>query len=532
MMKRILCILFGTATVLGVFGKGVDMVKRLAASDGVIVRKNIVLSGIVVSDCTSANMATNPNIAYNVVDVTASLRTAYMVDENGCNGICLEFDNFYDNRLRRNTAIELSLKGCTLYRFDSPTRYVVKGVTSDKISVKNEKAAPPQRIMRYSDLTDDDIYTYVTISDVEFVEKHGSLLNIYEQFSIASAINRSCAPNGYMDGWATLLKDGEGREVYMFINSLCPWRRDGSGVPQGKGSVSGVIVPGEMIRYGGHIAGYAIRPIDKSDIAFVADSESQYRTIVEWNWDDNVEGAVDYEKHGRLPGETDSHIMGDRVRADVGNGWLWSDVLAYLRTDADYNALDTVNRGVRKYGALRFESNTHDWFCFDENRQIVGVNGVYIEFSTIGASDLLTLDFSVVAGNHTAQHSWGYPSEWSVSYSTDGKRFTEIADSRFRLPAIAYKEATVKRVGKRQTACDAALGLTEHCIRLPKELSSCDNVILKIAPAGARYVTLPENPMEVRPEKTVPYDLLHFFVLKFGKITIQQKISTKTTDLL
>lgn len=523
-MRRILYILIGLAMATTALGKGADTVKRIATTEGTVVGKNIMLSGIVVSDCTSANMATNPNIAYNTVDVTVSARTAYIVDEQGRNGICLVFDNIYDNRLRRNTAVEVSLKGCTVRKIDAPTRYVVEGVTADCIAVKGENVAPPQRVMRYAELQDEDIYTFVTLRDVEFVEKNGSLLNIYEPFALASPLNRACSPNGYMDGWATLLKDGDGSAVYMFLNTLCPWRRDGSGVPQGRGSVSGIVVAGEMLRYGGRVAKYAIRPIERTDIAFDGAERSQYTTIAEWNWDNNSEAALDYELHGRLTGETDSHIMGDRVRADVGKGFLWSDVLAYLRTDADYNAKTSEAKGVRKYGGFRFESNLHDWFRFDENRNVTGTNGVYVECSTAEATTgFLTLDFSVVAGNHSANHSWDYPAWWSVAYSTDGITFRDIEGSRFRLPAIAYKEANIKRVGKRQTACDAALGLTEHCVRLPQELLSKERAVLRIAPAEASYVDLPENPMEVRADKSLPYGMLHFFVLKFGKITIQHK---------
>ena len=60
----------------------------------------------------------------------------------------------------------------------------------------------------------------------------------------------------------------------MLVNNKTPWRRDGSGMPKGKGTLSGVIVHDLQPRYGytneGYIGRYSVRVLEKEEIDLAA----------------------------------------------------------------------------------------------------------------------------------------------------------------------------------------------------------------------------------------------------------------------
>ena len=113
----------------------------------------------------------------------------------------------------------------------------------------------------------------------------------------------------------------------MLVNNKTPWRRDGSGMPKGKGTLSGVIVHDLQPRYGytneGYIGRYSVRVLEKEEIDLAASKSSSNRqTLVEWNWN-NAEVRTN----------ADGTIAPDR-----GTGSLWcTDPAANYLLDNEYN---------------------------------------------------------------------------------------------------------------------------------------------------------------------------------------------------
>ena len=129
-------------------------------------------------------------------------------------------------------------------------------------------------------LTDEDIYTYVSLREVEFALPDGSYTNVNEGY-FGTANHTSCVPR--------TLCDKDGGAISMLVNNKTPWRRDGSGMPKGKGTLSGVIVHDLQPRYGytneGYIGRYSVRVLEKEEIDLAAsESSSNRQTLVEWNW--------------------------------------------------------------------------------------------------------------------------------------------------------------------------------------------------------------------------------------------------------
>lgn len=69
-------------------------------------------------------------------------------------------------------------------------------------------------------------------------------------------------------------------------NIDCPYRRDGNILPQGSGTISGVIVHEEYTRFenGGDIGHYQMRHLSREDIKIDQSKNNSFSTIIaEWN---------------------------------------------------------------------------------------------------------------------------------------------------------------------------------------------------------------------------------------------------------
>lgn len=219
------------------FGREVSFadVRALATAEGTAVDEDILIEGIVVSDFHSKNMEANPSVSYDKVDVTVNDCTAYLESPDGRYGFRLRFDTPEDNVLARGTRLSLSLSGTVLTREENPERYTISSLVGENMVESAAGEAIPVKQRRISELTDDDVYTFVSLENTEFLFKEGSYANVYENYSLSSDVNASqTGNNNRMDGWASLLMDDAGNSIYAPVNMLCLWRRSGQGVPRGR----------------------------------------------------------------------------------------------------------------------------------------------------------------------------------------------------------------------------------------------------------------------------------------------------------
>ena len=298
-------------------------------------------------------------------------------------------------------------------------------------------------------LTDEDIYTYVSLREVEFALPDGSYTNVNEGY-FGTANHTSCVPR--------TLCDKDGGAISMLVNNKTPWRRDGSGMPKGKGTLSGVIVHDLQPRYGytneGYIGRYSVRVLEKEEIDLAASESSSIRqTLVEWNWN-NAEVRTN----------ADGTIAPDR-----GNGSLWcTDPAAKYLLDNEYNGL-TTSAGLNSKNALKFE-NTY-WWDFAENTGYA----VALKFSTEGAGANLSLNFTNSQGNAGGTSIYG-PVYWQVEYSTDGVNFTVLPESGFCCRPFVY---WLGAGGKDLSYC-AVPGYADRVFILPDALRNRPEVTLLI----------------------------------------------------
>ena len=499
---------------------------KVGSKESVILSEGTFLEGVIVSDYTSLNMEGPVQVSYNEVDPVMTFRTAYIQSTDGNYGFRIQFNSVYDNRFPRFSRVKMDLGGAILTREADPERYTISNLVGAFVTVLEENVQLTPKVRHIADLTDNDLYTFVTLADVEFMSKEGAYTNVHEKKVMRSYINSfKTHTDGPIDGSGLLLKDNQGDDIFMPVNTKCTWRRDGDRVPQGVGCVDGVLVHTVLRRYG-DIGRYAIRPASEKDIRIGMENVSSYETIVEWNWDRNYDIALNLERQGLQEWIFGQAFEPDRVLADVGKGYLSTTAGAMMRLDAEWNSRcihdgNDAGSGAREWSVLRLNSDTKDWYIFNGDR-IVGSQAVLVETSTVGYEGQgLSFEFTFSAGNCSADLSWGFPGEWQVAYSIDGRNYIPVQKT-FLLRPLWYNTANVKDLGGVRNLCyDAAPGSIECRVALPAFLLGKEKVYFRIYPSSDRLAVLPENPEEDINSGTMKPGFSHPFVLRLGKVSVK-----------
>ena len=183
------------------------------------------------------------------------------------------------------------------------------------------------------------------------------------------------------------------------------------------------------------------------------------------------------------------------MQADVGYGLLYTDSGAYLSLDTEYDARhasDGSGMGARAAAALRLDGECTDWYVFRDGKP-AGARSIILETSTVGAQGRgLVFNFSMLAGNHSVQYSYGFPSLWTVTYSTDGCKFLPTGFS-FMLKPIAWNRSLYMKKFY-PTSYDAAMGFPEFSIKLPEGLLGQEKLFIRISPVGDIITELHADP--------------------------------------
>ena len=126
------------------------------------------------------------------IDYTETYRTAYIQSLDGSQGFMIKTVTEDDNIFERYSKVRILLKGVTVEAESNPERYILKKVTSAMVmsSVSGSAADIPQKVKRYNELTDMDVYTWVTLADCELPVRKGSLTPINEGYARSTNANR------------------------------------------------------------------------------------------------------------------------------------------------------------------------------------------------------------------------------------------------------------------------------------------------------------------------------------------------------
>ena len=248
----------------------------------------LIISGYVVSDKESRNAGENPKTTYTSIDYTMCEKTVYLESLDGRYGFCLETATEADNIFERYDKVQLLLAGATLTGAENPDRYTISGITTSMVGGREtgSPSAIPVKEKYIAELTDDDIYTFVTLKDCEFPIRKGSLTPVHEGYTLGDA-------KAMMSKYPRLIRDIQGSSMYLYTNTTCPYRRTGKRLPYGSGNISGVVVFEyyQPYMYGdgidadthGRIGRYQLRHMAYEDIRF-AEEESFSALLTEYRY--------------------------------------------------------------------------------------------------------------------------------------------------------------------------------------------------------------------------------------------------------
>lgn len=373
------------------------------------IEEDIYIEGIVVSDKGNPNMAKNLNSASNkhVLDKTENAVAVYVQSLDGTHGLYIKTKTGGDNMLNFNEQVKIWLKGATLEKLANPNRAIIKGIESLHIMSKEERAAPLQPKEKYiKDLTDDDLYTYVKLKGVEISVPFGAFTNINEGYTAR------------LDCYPTNVRDINGNSLYMLTNLGVPYRRDGKNVPQGSGTISGILVSETLERYGSNIGKYAIRPLQREDIALQESRANGFSAVL-------VEWSRFKTEYNAAPTAAQNPLT-----PDIGEGRIYRSGKTALNftssgiyATTDYNGLlqePSTNKGAVANGAW----GSNSWWNTTANK------GEYwgIEVSTAGISSPISLQLE---GNSDIGGPRNFVVEWS-DHNEDAKPWNTVGTFTFQ----------------------------------------------------------------------------------------------------
>lgn len=456
---------------------------------------------VVVSDFESDNAALNPNISYSKVDLSESRRTAYVQAPDGSWGLKLVFKDGGFNRLKLYDRVRLDLNGCRVAKVAGTDAMYVTDLTPLNVVDCERGTAEGVAVKEKSiaELTAKDLFTRVTLKDIEFVFRDGALVNIAEfhgQYvpEIHSAYKSKMISN--CDGACCVLRDAQGKSIYMAVNTKCAWAREA--VPQGAGSLTGVLVWERNRRYGDKEAKFYIRPMFREDIAVDTKKKTAlWKHYIAW-LPEKIDGNnFDFENAGFGPEGINDRLLNNvgpisYLSYNAGNG--------KIRKAGSFNSLLTHDgSGVVNGGAIKTYATLNQWYQWGPKGEVVGTNAIIVEFSTAKVKAThLQFAFDICGSDNNLLSCRGLPARWKVEYSVNDGDFVPLREAdgtqTFGLRPMPAVEKFDKRYNHTyQMMYDHGLGLQQHLYNLPSEAIGKDKVVIRITPANDRFFHLSKD---------------------------------------
>lgn len=389
--------------------------------------------GVIVADAGQKNMETNPMTSATSYDDNESAITNYVQSLDGKYGMRLKFATAADNTLKKGDKVKISLAGATLVREDNPVRYTLRGVNANNVTVEeNVQLAARQKTI--AELTDEDVYTLVTLPDVEVPFCYGSWVNVRKEWIDAKRIN--------FDN--RILRDVNGNEIRMIVNTDAEWYLTDAGVPKGSGPVSGVIVNTTSEYYGSDILGkYQIRPMKLSDIEIKDNGFSEI--LVAWDYSTGFSRVSSLE-------------------ATTGTGTFAASSMAQANTFLQFRHTSPYPKGYPKGANI----DRSVWW-----KDGAAKDAATFQFSTKDAAGKkMTLSFGALIGNYKEEAASQGPVHWNVEYSLDGTNY------------ILIEKVMIRPMGaEKSTLLFLPASLDDQCVELPDAIAGQDNVTIRFIAA-------------------------------------------------
>ena len=249
------------------------------------ITSDLFIEGYIISDAKNPNAGEAIQTTPTAINYTQNDRTTYIQSLDGRYGFRILTSTANDNIFQRYSKVQILLKGTSISKETNPDFYTINGITSMMVMSQEQGTAAqlPVKQKYMSELTDDDIYTYVTLKDAEFPIRKGSFTPVNEGYTPLFNANRIAK-------YPLLMRDIQGSNMYLLTNMNTTYRRDGSMLPYGSGKISGVVVHETFTRFEyedaasedqyGNIGRYQLRHLAKADIQFNQDFSNGFSALL------------------------------------------------------------------------------------------------------------------------------------------------------------------------------------------------------------------------------------------------------------
>lgn len=543
----------------------IPQLKALLTEEGeYLIESHLVVEGLVINDNQENNGAENRMVSLDAQDLTQADKTLYIQNEDASEGMKLIFLESCAELVSRFDKINVDMYGLTLKREDNPVRYSISKVPLTSLIATMASDQPVMKERTLGQLTDSDLYTLVTIPDVEIPVRKGSYAPLDIRYM------------GAMVSYPMVIRDKEGTTSHMMVNLNCPWSRNGEELPEGSGPLTGIVVhevadcfewdsarEKEMIESEevllDYITGlgapgkYQIRPLRKTDVGIADEASSAFSTLMyEWAYCDTLGvklinnyseqtlyptysselqtastledlkstgakfycmGADGNEQPFRLCNDfthLGPYTFGGRIeRPSNGNGIY--DYQGRTAHWAPYSSTETIGVLYSYYSS----TGENRWAAEDNNGS--GSNGAAwcvtgwsmeqywcAEFPTSGltaANSPLNLTFGTM--NHI--NSYGAPRYWNVECSTDGQLWTKVHE--YTVPDFAG--SANKKIYKLP-------GTKFITVNLPDSMLGQDKVYVRLVPSSLKVGTASsyDGGSKITDSR---YNAINYFAIRYNK---------------
>ena len=326
----------------------------------------VLLEGIVVSNKNGLNAYEPDQKTTSAIDYAPTENTFILQTPDGSRGISVLCDSADDNVFEQWDHVQLLIHGTTGVLKENPDRYQLKGVNKTMVTVREagSKSDITVKEKAISELTDADINTYVTLKNVYFPVRKGSLFPVNGGYAIESNAHRNSK-------YPRLMVDTNGDDIYLVTNANCTYRSAGRCLPYGSGKISGIISHERYARFNwrdgadpaetdddptlGFIGRYSIRHQTPGDVfdnipASVEDSDVAILSEFRW-WNPDKTNEVMAPSYGTNGWFTHTYQPKYVTNADLAAtiGYKIATYSQYMSTAGNYAYLGPVGTSETYY---------------------------------------------------------------------------------------------------------------------------------------------------------------------------------------
>jgi len=507
-----------------------QQLRELATTEGYALPEDAIIEGIIVSDTENGQAGDLEVLDYTqgtgVINYEANNITAYMMSPDGQYGFKLIASSADENSFVRFSKVSIKASEAVVSKtLDEPVRYTIEGVSSMNILASSDPGEDlPRKVMSIGELTDDDIYTYVTLKDCEIPMRKGPFTPLNEGYTPVNSYNRFAK-------YPMLIRDIKGGSMYMFFNSTCPYRRDGNMMPYGSGDISGVIVHEiyKPFEKDGKIGRYQIRHFHRDEIALAEDFE------------DGFSALITEFRYMKKPGEFEPTELPNAILATAGNGEMCHTYGAMGNYSATYMYIGPANNKDNQYqngaGIILDDGSSYlpvegkessqntEGKCDFSADLLLSWSSKYwwdasqgqgycylVKFSTTGiSSDKVSMQFAM----HNNSQSAVSPRYWKAQYSLTTSDCSAANASQW----TDIGEFTVSDVVRWNSQSDwQTAGTRVYDFPLPVEILGKESVYIRLMPRNDKAGSTSASSYDDKTiENNKGYNTMDYFAVRYNK---------------